>query len=155
VCGVLLVPWIAVLIEQLHGQAGRRSFDSSWVGLDVLEAVGLLTVAVLLSRRHRATSPVAAATAAILCMDAWFDTMSAAPQLPYAEALGMACFAELPLDALLGWTAWCSLEWATPRARSSSPGLPTCLVKAAGAGPAGCGSGASGAKGDKGVEGRG
>jgi hypothetical protein len=115
VCGVLLVPWIGVLIEQLHGQAGKRSFDSSWVVLDVLEAVCLLTVARLVSRRHRATSPVAAATASILCMDAWFDTMSAAPQLPYAESLAMACFAELPLAALLAWTAWRALEWAGPR----------------------------------------
>ena len=71
VCGVLLVPWIGVRIAQLHGYAGKRSFDSSWVGLDVLEAVCLFTVARLLSCRHRATSPVAAATAAILCMDAW------------------------------------------------------------------------------------
>jgi hypothetical protein len=116
VCGVLLVPWVWVLIEQLHGQAGKRSFDSSWVGLDVLEAACLVTVAVLLSRRHRATSPVAAATAAILCMDAWFDTMSAAPQLAYAESLAMACFVELPLAAVLAWTAWRALEWAAPRA---------------------------------------
>jgi hypothetical protein len=65
VCGVLLVPWIGVLIEQLHGQADKRSFSSSWVGLDVLEAVCLLIVAALLSRRHPATSPAAAATAAI------------------------------------------------------------------------------------------
>src|ERR1700756_3380530 len=101
VCGVLLVPWVWVLIEQLHGQAGKRSFDSSWVGLDVLEAVCLLTVARLLSRRHRATSPVSAATAAVLCMDAWFDTMSAAPKLPFVESLAMACFVELPLAALL------------------------------------------------------
>jgi hypothetical protein len=115
VCGVLLVPWIGVLIEQLHGQAGKRSFNSSWVGLDVLEAVCLLIVAILVSRRHRATSPVAAATAAILCMDAWFDTMSAAPQLPYAESLAMACFVELPLAALLAWTAWRALAWAAPR----------------------------------------
>jgi hypothetical protein len=97
VCGVLLVPWIGVLIEQLHGQAGKRSFGSSWVWLDVLEAVNLLIVSRLLSRRHRATSPIAAATAAILCMDAWFDTMSAAPKLPNVESLAMACFADLPL----------------------------------------------------------
>jgi hypothetical protein len=115
VCGVLLVPWIAVLIWQLNGQAGQRSFSSSWVGLDILEAVCLLAVAFLLSRRHRATSPVAAATAAILCLDAWFDTMSAASQLPYAEALAMACLVELPLAALLAWTAWRALEWAGPR----------------------------------------
>ena len=115
VCGVLLVPWIGVLVEQLHGRAGERSFAASWVGLDVLEAVCLLSVAQLMRRQHRATSPAAAATAAILCMDAWFDTMSAAPQLPYAEALAMACFAELPLAALLACTAWHSLKWAAPR----------------------------------------
>ena len=119
VCGVLLVPWTGFMLEQLHGQAGKRSFSSSWVGLDVLEAVCLLIVAALLSRRHRATSPVAAATAAILCMDAWFDTMSAAPQLPYAESLAMACFAELPLAVLLAWTAWRALEWAAQAARST------------------------------------
>jgi hypothetical protein len=120
VCGVLLIFWIGVLIEQLHGQAGKRSFNSSWVGLDILESVCLLLVAILLSRRHRATSPVAAATAAILCMDAWFDTMSAAPKLPYAESLVMACFAELPLAALLAWTAWRTLDWAAPRVQRSS-----------------------------------
>jgi hypothetical protein len=130
VCGVLLVPWVGVLIEQLHGQAGKRSFDSSWVGLDVLEAVCLLTVALLLSRRHRATSPAAAATAAILTMDAWFDTMSAAPQLPYAEALAMACFAELPLAALLALTAWRTLHWAAPGNQRIGPrrGLATLNV---------------------------
>src|SRR5215469_6341653 len=120
-CGALLVPWIVVLIVQLHGHAGKRSFASSWVGLDVLEAVCLLVVALLVSRRNRATSPVAAATAAILCMDAWFDTMSAAPQLPYAESLAMACFAELPLAALLAWTSWRALAWAGPRAAQAQP----------------------------------
>src|ERR1700685_2310122 len=115
VCGVLLVPWSGVLIEQLHGQADKRSFSSSWVGLDVLEAVCLLIVAALLSRRHPATSPAAAATAAILCTDAWFDTMSAGPQLPYAESLAMAFLAELPIAVLLAWTAWRALAWAGPR----------------------------------------
>jgi len=70
ICGVLLVPWIGVLVEQLDGHAGQRGFASSWVGLDVLEAVCLLSVAQLMRRQHRATSPAAAATAAILCMDA-------------------------------------------------------------------------------------
>ena len=87
-CGVLLVPWIGLLIEQLHGQASKRSFSSSWVGLYILEAVCLLIVAALLSRRHRATSPVAAAAAAILCMDAWFDTMSARPAAALRRVAG-------------------------------------------------------------------
>lgn len=108
------MPWIVILVDELHGQAGKRSLDSSWIGLDVLEAVCLLTVAWLLTRRSRVTSPVAAATAAILCMDAWFDTMSSAPQLAYAESLAMAWLVELPLAALLGWTAWRALDWAVP-----------------------------------------
>lgn len=118
-CGVLLVPWIAVLVDQLHGQATKRSFGSSWIGLDVLEAVCLLTVARLLSRRSRATSPAAAATAAILCMDAWFDMTSSAPQWLYLESMAMACLAELPLAGLLGWTAWRALEWAAPQETKS------------------------------------
>jgi hypothetical protein len=125
VCGVLLVPWIAILIDQLHGLAGKRSFDSSWIGLDVLEAACLLTVARLLSRRSRATSPVAAATAAIICMDAWFDMTSSAPRLPYAESLTMACLVELPLAALLGWTAWHALDWAAPREIETGTGTGT------------------------------
>ena len=113
-CGVLLLPWIWFLIVQLHGQAGKRSLSASWIGLDILEAICLLAVAQLMRRQHRATSPVAAATAAILCLDAWFDIMSAAPQLPYAESMAMAFFAELPLAALLTWAAWFSLKWAAP-----------------------------------------
>ncbi len=109
VCGLLLAPWIGVLIWQAHGTAGKRSFDSSWIGLDVLEAACLLTVAALLRRDHRATSPAAAATAAVLVMDSWFDGMSAAPRWAYAESLAMAFFAELPLAAVLAWVSWRTL----------------------------------------------
>lgn len=134
-CGLALVPWTGVLIAQLHGQAGKRSFGASWVGLDLLEAGCLLAVAWLVVVRHRVTSPVAAATAAVLCVDAWFDTMSAPPQWPYAESMAMATFAELPLAALLGFTAWRALAWAGPRpgaahaavARGAGEGAwPTC-----------------------------
>lgn len=109
VCGGLLIPWIGVLIAQEHGDAGKRSLGSSWIGLDILEACCLALVALLLRRGHRATSPVAAATAAVLCMDAWFDAMSSAPQWAYAESLAMACVVELPLAALLAWVAWRTL----------------------------------------------
>lgn len=110
VCGLLLVPWIWVL--SLEGPVGERGIDSAWVGLDILEALCLLIVASLVARKHPATSPVAAAAATIFCMDAWFDTMLAAPKLPYLESMVMACFAELPLAALLAWTAARSLRWA-------------------------------------------
>ena len=56
-------------------------------------------------------------------------TMFAAPQLPYAEALAMACFAELPLAALLAWTAWHSLKWVAPHedtatTQAADPAIP-------------------------------
>jgi hypothetical protein len=112
VCAILLVPWIGVLVIQLGVQAGKRSFNASWVGLDMIEVCCLLAVGALMRRRHRATSPVAAATAAVLCMDAFFDYMSAAPKLAYLVAMLMAVLVELPLAALLGWVAWRSLAWA-------------------------------------------
>jgi hypothetical protein len=118
-CGVLLLPWIALLIEQLHGQARRRGLGTAWVWLDVLEAACLLLVARLVWSKSRAASPVAAATAAILCMDALFDTMSAMAGLPYLESLAMACFPELPLAALLAWTSWRALDWAGPQNAAS------------------------------------
>jgi hypothetical protein len=34
-------------------------------------------------------------------------------------AVCMACFVELPLAALLAWTAWRALEWAGPPAAGS------------------------------------
>lgn len=116
----MLVPWIGVLVWQLGpAAAGQRSFNASWIGLDVIEVCCLLTVGALMRRRGRATSPAAAATAAVLCMDAWFDYMSAEPQFPYLLAMLMACFVELPLAALLGWVSWRTLAWAGPRAELS------------------------------------
>jgi len=35
----------------------------------------------------------------------------------------MAFLAELPLAALLAWTAWRALDWAAPR-RAPRPGMP-------------------------------
>jgi len=105
-----------VLIAQLHGAAGTRSFASSWIGLDVAEIVGLLQSALLIRRGSRAASPV---TATVLAADAWFDLMSAAPKFPYAQAMFLACFAELPLAVLLGWASWHSLSWAAEPGMSS------------------------------------
>lgn len=110
-CAICLVPWIGVLVAQLHGQAGKRTFASSWIGLDVMEICGLLLTALLLHRRTRAASPVAAATAMLLVADAWFDYMSAAPKFEYAQAMLFALFIELPLAAILAWASRMSLSW--------------------------------------------
>ncbi|KUJ70725.1 hypothetical protein ACZ90_01770 [Streptomyces albus subsp. albus] len=95
--GVVLVPWIAVLAKTLPSTAEAAHWNVAWAGLDCLLSVGLLTTGVLRRRgddRHRLT---AAATAAVLVVDAWFDTCTAASGGELALALVMALAAELPL----------------------------------------------------------
>ncbi|MEE4589401.1 hypothetical protein ACFV27_00220 [Streptomyces antimycoticus] len=100
VSGVALVPWLYVLARTLPSTARVGHWNVAWVGLDALEALGLLSTAALRRRgddRHRLT---AAATGALLVVDAWFDTVTAAPGGELAAAVAMALGAELPLAAV-------------------------------------------------------
>ncbi|MBB4785648.1 hypothetical protein [Streptomyces rapamycinicus] len=100
VSGAALVPWLYVLARTLPSTARVGHWNVAWVGLDALEALGLLATAALRRRgddRHRLT---AAATGALLVVDAWFDTVTAAPGGELAAALAMALGAELPLAAV-------------------------------------------------------
>ncbi|MFI9273746.1 hypothetical protein ACIGXM_23990 [Kitasatospora sp. NPDC052896] len=91
--GIVLIPWIAVLAIVVRHSTG-------WVVLDVLEAVCLLTTAVLLRRGGEQHRPAALAAALLLSGDAWFDVRTAAPGSALAIAVAMAVLAELPLAAL-------------------------------------------------------
>lgn len=98
--GAALVPWLYVLARTVPSTAQVGHWNAAWVGLDALEALGLLSTAALRRRgddRHRLT---AAATGALLVVDAWFDTVTAAPGGELAVAVAMAACAELPLAAL-------------------------------------------------------
>ncbi|MFE5123831.1 hypothetical protein [Streptomyces sp. NPDC056669] len=98
--GAALVPWLYVLARTVPSTAQVGHWNVAWVGLDALEALGLLSTAALRKRgddRHRLT---AAATGALLVVDAWFDTVTAAPGGELAMAVAMAACAELPLAAL-------------------------------------------------------
>ncbi|MFI0818146.1 hypothetical protein ACH4TX_16590 [Streptomyces sp. NPDC021098] len=98
--GVALVPWLYVLARTLPSTARVAHWNVAWVGLDALEALGLLSTAALRMRgddRHRLT---AAATGTLLLVDAWFDTVTAASGGELACAVAMALGAELPLAAL-------------------------------------------------------
>lgn len=95
--GAALVPWLVVLTTTLPPTAQVGHWNVAWAGLDALEALGLVATGLLLRRgdgRHRLT---AAATCALLVVDAWFDTVTAAPGAELATALAMAVGAELPL----------------------------------------------------------
>ncbi|MEU2628082.1 hypothetical protein [Kitasatospora sp. NPDC007106] len=109
----LLVPWIVVLALSVR-RFGARNLANSWVWLDVMEVAALLLLAALVRRRHRATSPLAAATAVLLAMDAYFDIWSAHHGHDYLLAQVLAYSAELPAATALAVLSWHSLRWAAP-----------------------------------------
>ncbi|MCZ4121352.1 hypothetical protein [Streptomyces sp. H39-S7] len=98
--GVALIPWLFVLATSLPDTAQASHWSTAWVGLDALEAVGLIGTGVLLRRRDHRLGLAAAATAMLLVVDAWFDVTTAAPGADFASALLMALCLELPLAAL-------------------------------------------------------
>ncbi|MGC0419320.1 hypothetical protein [Embleya sp. AB8] len=98
--GAALLPWICVLAEALPATTEAHNWSTAWIGLDALIAAGLLGTGALLRRADPRAAPVAAATAALLLADAWFDILTAAPGLDRTIALTMAGCAELPLATL-------------------------------------------------------
>ncbi|MFD5813936.1 hypothetical protein [Streptomyces sp. NPDC127038] len=101
-CGLALVPWLYVLATGLPATATAAHWPVAWVGLDALEALGLIATGLLAARGDRRHALAAAATATLLVVDAWFDTTTAAPSGDLATAVVMALGAELPLAALCG-----------------------------------------------------
>jgi hypothetical protein len=99
-CGLALLPWLLVLATGLPGTATAPHWSYAWTGLDALEAVGLITTGLPAVRGGHPRAPVAAATATLLVVDAWFDTMTAATYRDLMSALAMAVCAELPLAVL-------------------------------------------------------
>ncbi|MFC1409908.1 hypothetical protein ACEZCY_24540 [Streptacidiphilus sp. N1-12] len=89
--GTVLLPWLGTLAA-----AGQWN----WVGLDFLEALGLIATGLLLRRADPRHCLTAAATAVLLLTDAWFDTTTAAPGPALAFALTTAVLIELPLAVL-------------------------------------------------------
>ncbi|MFJ8308056.1 MULTISPECIES: hypothetical protein [unclassified Streptomyces] len=94
--GVALVPWMVVLAKTLPQTTEVSNWSTAWIGLDAMLAVGLTGTGVLLKRNDPRVAQLAAATGALLVMDAWFDVTTAAPA-ELATALTLALAAELPL----------------------------------------------------------
>jgi hypothetical protein len=95
--GVALLPWLAVLATTLPATATVQHWWLAWVGLDCLEAVGLISTGLLLRRGDPRRCLTAVATAVLLLCDAWFDTTTSAPGADFATAVAMAVLVELPL----------------------------------------------------------
>ncbi|MBR7838398.1 hypothetical protein KDL01_34335 [Actinospica durhamensis] len=102
VCALALVPWIAVLALTLPAHAVARNWSLAWSGFDVLLALMLAATAWLRRRGDVRVGAVAGASAAMLVVDAWFDTSTSAKGLDSAMAWFSAVFIELPLAAICG-----------------------------------------------------
>ncbi|HTJ72279.1 MAG TPA: hypothetical protein VL551_32365 [Actinospica sp.] len=96
-CAVLLLPWIVVLALTLPAHTVARNWSIAWSGFDVLLAVMLGATAWLRRAGDARVGACAGASAAMLVVDAWFDTSTSARGLDSAMAWGSAVFVELPL----------------------------------------------------------
>ncbi|MFE6836612.1 hypothetical protein ACFVFI_17505 [Streptomyces sp. NPDC057705] len=95
--GVALLPWVLVLAKTTPQTTEVSNWATAWIGLDLVLAAGLTGTGLLLRRGDPRVSPVAAATAALLVMDAWFDVTTSAGTGGQGMALLLAAGAELPL----------------------------------------------------------
>ncbi|GAA2413874.1 hypothetical protein GCM10010191_24640 [Actinomadura vinacea] len=112
--GAAMVPWTVAVASRLPSAKQVSNWSLAWTGLDAAIAAGLLGTGALLAQgdvRHR---PAAAATAALLVMDAWFDMTTAAAGPERARALALAIGAELPMAALCGYLALRAGDQSTP-----------------------------------------
>ncbi|WP_241826810.1 hypothetical protein [Streptomyces graminilatus] len=96
-CGLALLPWLVVLANSLPAAAVAPNWRTVWIGLDAAEAVALIATGLLAVRGHRLHPLTATTAATLLTVDAWFDTMTAAPGVDQVSAAAMALGAELPL----------------------------------------------------------
>ncbi|MFJ6841551.1 hypothetical protein ACIQRE_02655 [Streptomyces griseoluteus] len=104
--GLAMIPWVVHVHTSLPATAEAPHWAWAWTGLDVLEALGLSSTGLLLRRGDARASLTAMAASALLVVDAWFDTMTAAPGADLASAVAMALCAEIPLAAACALLAW-------------------------------------------------
>ena len=105
---VILLPWIAYLATSLPPSVTAWHWPLAWTGLDAAMALGLAATGVLAIRRDRRVAFVAASTATVLLMDAWFDVCTSAAGRPMAFALIDMCVevGEAAACLLLAWAVW-------------------------------------------------
>lgn len=96
-CAVLLVPWIVVLAATLPAHIVARNWSMAWTGFDVLLAIMLGATAWLRRKGDSRVGAFAGASAAMLLVDAWFDTSTSATGADAVMAWTSAVFVELPL----------------------------------------------------------
>jgi len=97
---LVLTPWILFLVRSLPSTHMAAHWDIAWAGFDLALALVLLAVAAAAWRRSPWLEGAAAAAAALLCADAWFDILTASTRAEIGVAIGEAMLVEVPLALL-------------------------------------------------------
>jgi hypothetical protein len=95
--GLTMIPWLFALAVRLPPSTRAQHWATAWVGLDTMEALGLVTTGVLVRLRDERRCLAAAATATLLLVDAWFDVTTSATGADHLMALLLAVFLEVPI----------------------------------------------------------
>jgi hypothetical protein len=85
---------------------GLDNYSLTWVGLDVLETLGLAGTGALLRVGHRETQTVALLSIPLFALDAWFDVLTATTRSDMTASAVMAVATEIPTVVLLAFVAW-------------------------------------------------
>jgi len=107
-----LIPWTFIFIAALPAHHVTRHWDLIWVGFDLAIAAMLATTALAAWFGRTWLPAAAAASAALLAADAWFDIGTADPGRPLFIAGLEAGLGELPLAVLCIWLT-VDATWAT------------------------------------------
>jgi hypothetical protein len=98
--GLVLVPWILVLVRTLPSTHASAHWDIAWAGFDVALALLLFGVAVAAWRRSSWLEGAATAAAALLFVDAWFDILTSSSGMELGVSIGEAALVEVPLAVI-------------------------------------------------------
>jgi hypothetical protein len=103
---LILLPWMFYLHLTLPLQQVAQHYRMAWVGFDGLEFGQLIRTGLyaLVPRWRHRVRPHAAACAALLITDAWFDCTTT-PTSQVASSIVMAVLVELPLAGICWWLA--------------------------------------------------
>ena len=104
-CALGIIPWIVYLALTLHDRERADDYALAWVGFDCAMALALAGLAYCAIKRKPATELLAAVSATMLVIDAWFDIVTTEPGTGLIEAVLLAVFAELPLAIICTWVA--------------------------------------------------
>jgi len=104
--GLILVPWIVYLRATLPTQEMATHYRLAWVGFDAIEFGQLVRTGLyaIVPRWRDRMRQHAAASAALLIVDAWFDCTTS-PSNQLVSSIVMAVLIELPLAGLCWWLA--------------------------------------------------